>query len=113
MSLMSKLDLVSRWKLLEHSQFAKLPQGQLEYRADGGMAVRIVGVIDGEEKVISYSGSFEVQGPEVIPHITSSPIEALIGTAQRRYFQLREDLLDLYLGTPEEYRVKIRWQRVS
>ena len=116
--------LLGTWKLVSSvreevpsgatsDMFGPSPAGFLSYSADGRMMAVIVRgdrcrpnghPVGGDEaaalfrSMMSYAGTYEVQGGEVVHYVDISANELWTGTEQRRFFNLEGD--QLTLSTP-------------
>jgi hypothetical protein len=111
------------------------PQGYLIYTDEGHMAVNFMSTgrarfrsddpaaagtqerRQANKTYQSYSGTYQVEGDQIVHHVEVSLFPNWVGTDQRRIYQLTGDRLSLStlpLQTRgEEIRADLVWQRVS
>ena len=134
-------DLVGTWRLLTWTSdgedgvqhpMGERPEGILVYTADGTMITTIGRAgrppIDGGDMLagpedqrlgdlttfIAYSGSFRVDGGDVVHDVTMSLFPNWIGTTQRRHVALSADRRELTLSTdPFVLRGRLSTQRLT
>ncbi len=114
--------------------FGPAPVGYLNYSADGRMLVLIVRAdrkrpagypIPPEESaalfrgLMSYAGTWKIEGEEVVHYVDTSANEIWTGTEQRRFFHLDGDALSLSTHVnpdPIDGKISVRsmlWERVK
>ena len=143
---MSAADLIGTWLLRrwvltledgsEETPFGVEPQGVVVYTADGRMITTIgsrerpavgkdLSSVDDEARLaairtfIAYSGTFDIDGADVVHHVEMSLDPAWIGTQQRRHVELPDDGRTLILSTDpllvvgRRGRHRLTWERAS
>ena len=147
MTTLAAVDLVGTWRLLTWASegddgtidhpMGDRPEGVLVYTADGTMITTIGEPgrkpIDGGDMLagpadqrltamitfIAYSGTFHVEGPDVVHDVTMSLFPNWIGTKQRRHVTLSTDRRELTLrADPLVLRgrrstQRLTWERVT
>lgn len=142
---MDKKDFIGAWKLVSFIlqktdgsvsyPYGEKPAGHIFYMADGYMAVSIMSAdrpqfatqdsLDGTTAeraaamatFLSYCGTFEVQGNEVVHHIEVCLFPNWSGRDQRRYYQFEGRRLILRTA-PQVYQgsertAQLVWERVG
>lgn len=138
---LSMADLAGTWRLLAWESagddgvrfpMGEAPEGVLVYTADGTMITTIGRAerppIDGgdllagpvEQRLdamttfIAYSGTFLVEGGDVVHHVTMSLFPNWVGSTQRRHVELSEDGRRLVLSAdPFVLRGRLSTQRLT
>jgi Lipocalin-like domain len=133
--------LLRRWVLtledgLEEMPFGVEPQGVVVYTTDGRMITTIgsrerpaagkdLSSVDDAARLaairtfIAYSGTFTIDGDDVVHHVEMGLDPAWIGTQQRRHVELSDDGRTLILSTDpllvvgRRGRHRLTWERAA
>lgn len=103
--------LIGTWTLLEHSQINEDLQGVLTYTDDNKMSVHISGKFDGAEVLITYSGTYYLDKGYVIHKVEVSDNPKRIGTEQRRFIRMEDNLMT-FTESASETSFKIVWKKL-
>lgn len=116
--------LPGTYKLVEYGYSSKkgLPfkpisnwySGTIHYSETGYMNV-IVGFAEKPEELtdfVAYSGSYKIEGSEIINHVQDSARPEYIGQSLNRIFKIQDDVLYTEFENTDEFIKFARWQRL-
>ena len=95
------------WKFGNHYPLGADAIGRLIYSSDGFMSAFLARA-DGHTDALSYSGTWELRGEEVVHHVSISSRGSFVGKDLLRTVSWADG--DLVLTTPAPVNV-LRWQR--